>query len=202
MRRRKAGAAAFSAAPRLVFAAADLDQSGTIDLALVNSESNSTGILRNRLIGGANRLNLSGTETIPDQNFGIRSSILHPSVASIDAPSHVLEDAGAITVEVSGIERGYSSGPPLRITAVSSDSSSVTIDSSVNQSASDDSTARIVLVPVSDAVGSATVRVRIQTREPTAYLTMPTMGWWRTPSISRLRASMTRLRSRWVGIKL
>ncbi len=116
------GVIGFSIAPRLSFAAADLDASGTLDLALVNSESNSLKILNNTLVLGTRRVALSGTGTTTGLDFGVRFETLLPKLDSMGEPITILEDSAPVTVSLSGIARGRSAGPPLLVTASSSTS--------------------------------------------------------------------------------
>ncbi len=154
------GSAAFAVGPRLVFAGADFDRSGTIDLALINSESNLINVMTNGLIGGANRLTLNGAETIADQNFGLATIMLKPSMDSIPNVIHLLEDASALDVSLTGIHPGYSSGPPLQITALSSDESILQVQSVEYVGGA--STGKLKVKGVADANGAVTVRVLLR----------------------------------------
>ena len=114
------GVAEISVGPRLVFATADLDRSGTMDMALINSETNSLQILSNELIGGAHRMQLTGVGTTSNQNFGTRSQILRPRLDPIPGPVETLEDTASMSIPLTGIARGRSNGPPIRISVSSS----------------------------------------------------------------------------------
>jgi subtilisin family serine protease len=154
------GVAELSIGPRLVFDAADIDRSGTIDLALVNSETNALQILSNELIGGANRVQLNGVGTTRNQNFGTRSQILPPRLNSIAGPIELLEDSGSASIPLTGIARGRTSGPPLRITVSSSNPLLIpapTIDYTPGATEG-----RIQFSPAPDANGSAILQVVVR----------------------------------------
>ena len=153
------GVAEISIGPRLVFAAADLDRTGTIDLALINSETNSLQILNNELIGGAHRLQLSGVGTTNKQNFGTRTQILNPRLDPIAGPIEILEDVSA-SIPLTGIARGRSSGPPLRI-SVSSSNPTLIPTPSVNYVAGA-AEGRLNFPPASNANGTASLIVVVR----------------------------------------
>ena len=154
------GVAELSIGPRLVFDAADIDRSGTIDLALANSETNTLQILSNELIGGANRVQLNGVSTTRNQNFGTRSQILLPRLNSIAGPFELLEDSGSASIPLTGIARGRTSGPPLRITVVSPNP--LLIPSPTIDYAPGASEGRILFSPASDANGTAVLQVVVR----------------------------------------
>ena len=154
------GVAELSIGPRLVFDAADIDRSGTIDLALVNSETNTIQLLSNELIGGANRVQLNGVGTTRNQNFGTKSQILPPRLNSIAGPIELLEDSGSASIPLTGIARGRTSGPPLRITVVSPNP--LLIPSPTIDYAPGASEGRILFSPASDANGTAVLQVVVR----------------------------------------
>ncbi len=154
------GVAEISVGPRLVFAAADLDRTGTIDLALINSETSSLQILNNELIGGAHRLQLTGVGTTNNQNFGLKSQILKPRLDPIPGTVETLEDIVSESIPLTGIARGRSSGPPLRISAFSSNPMLIP-NPTINYVAGD-SKGRLNFSPAKDANGTASLSIVVR----------------------------------------
>jgi Tol biopolymer transport system component len=154
------GVAQISIGPRLVFAPGDFNQSGTIDLALINSESNSVKILNNELIDGAHRAQLTGTGTTDKKNFGIKSEILKPSMDPFISPIELLEDAAPLSIPMTGIKRGRVSGPPLRVTAISSNPAVIPHPSVVYTEGA--TTGRIEFAPSKDTQGQAMLSVMVR----------------------------------------
>lgn len=154
------GVAEISIGPRLVFATADLDRSGTMDMALINSETNSLQILSNELIGGAHRMQLTGVGTTGNQNFGIRSQTLKPRLDPISGPVETLEDTASVSIPLTGIARGRSSGPPLRVTVTSSNS--LLIPSPAVNYLAGASNGRIDFVPANNANGVSLLNVIVR----------------------------------------
>jgi subtilisin family serine protease/Tol biopolymer transport system component len=154
------GVAEISIGPRLVFATADMDRSGTMDMALINSETNSLQLLSNELIGGAHRMQLTGVGTTSNQNFGMRSQILKPRLDPISGPVETLEDTASVSIPLTGIARGRSSGPPLRVTVNSSNS--LLIPNPVVNYVTGAANGRIDFVPASNANGTALLNVVVR----------------------------------------
>lgn len=154
------GVAQIATGPRLVFAAGDFDRSGTVDLALMNSESNSLTILSNEWIDGAHRIQVTGVGTTNEKNFGIRSEILKPSMDPFISPIEVLEDASPLSISMTGIKRGRVVGPPLRVTAFSSNPSVVPHPSVAYTEGS--TTGRLAFATSKDAQGQAILSVVVR----------------------------------------
>ncbi|MCY2990635.1 MAG: FG-GAP-like repeat-containing protein, partial [Planctomycetota bacterium] len=66
------GVANFPGASQISLALGDLDGSGTVDIALANSQDNSVAVHLNTLVAGAHRLALTGTETVAGLDFGLQ----------------------------------------------------------------------------------------------------------------------------------
>ncbi|MCY2978322.1 MAG: FG-GAP-like repeat-containing protein [Planctomycetota bacterium] len=154
------GVAQISIGPRLVFATGDFNQSGTIDLALINSESNSLKILSNELIDGAHRTQLTGVGTTDKKNFGIRSEILKPSLDPFISPIELVEDAAPLTIPMTGIKRGRVIGPPLRVTSFSSNTAVIPHPSVAYTEGA--TTGQIAFAPSKDAQGQALLSVMVR----------------------------------------
>jgi len=153
------GVAQFSTAPRLAFAAGDFDKSSTTDIAIVNSLSDSLTIMRNTLVNGAHRIQLTGVENMSSLNFGTKSDVLLPQLAPIDNPTPILEDASQQTISLTGIAKGRSGGPALRITASSSQTS--VIETSTVQYTNLSATGSVLFSPVADASGTSIITVTV-----------------------------------------
>jgi hypothetical protein len=91
------------------------------DIAVVSRDFNSLRLLRNNLVNGAHRIQLTGVETVAGLNFGTRPDVLLPTINPIPNPESIVEDAPQQIVPLSGITLGRTGGPALRITATSSD---------------------------------------------------------------------------------
>ncbi|MCY2987439.1 MAG: S8 family serine peptidase, partial [Planctomycetota bacterium] len=65
------GAANFPGASQISLATGDLDRNGTVDMALANSLENSVSVNLNTLVGGSQRVLLTGTETVAGLDFGL-----------------------------------------------------------------------------------------------------------------------------------
>ena len=154
------GVAEISIGPRLVFATADLDGSKTIDMALINSETNSLQILRNDLIGGAHRMQLTGVGTTSNQNFGTKTQILKPRLDPISGPVEILEDTASASILLTGIVRGRASGPPLQVYVTSSNS--LLIPSPTVNYDTSTTNGKIDFIPASNANGVALLNIVVR----------------------------------------
>ena len=151
------GVAEFSTAPRLAFAAGDFDKSTTADIAIINSLSDSLKIMRNTLVNGAHRIQLTGVENVTNLNFGTRPDVLLPRLDPIDNPESLVEDAPQQTVTLNGIALGRIGGPALRITASSANTSIIptpTIDYVAGAT-----TGQLKFTPAKDASGQVAITV-------------------------------------------
>ncbi len=151
------GVAEFSTAPRLAFAAGDFDKSTTTDIAIINSLSDSLKIMRNTLVNGAHRIQLTGVENVANLNFGTRPDVLLPRMDPIDNPESLVEDAPQQTITLNGIALGRTGGPALRITASSGNASIIpnpTIDYVAGAT-----TGSLRFTPAKDASGLVAVTV-------------------------------------------
>ncbi|MFN7876508.1 MAG: FG-GAP-like repeat-containing protein, partial [Pirellula sp.] len=151
------GVAEFQTSPRLAFANADFDRNTTTDIALVNSLSDSLKILRNNLVNGAHRIQLTGVETVSALNFGTRPDVLLPTMNPIPNPESIVEDAPQQIVPLSGIALGRTGGPALRITATSSDAN-VIPNPTINYVAGQ-ATGEVRFTPSANRSGQVTVTV-------------------------------------------
>jgi CSLREA domain-containing protein len=113
------GTADFLGAWRISVAAGDLDHSRTPDLVVVNSQQNSVTVNLNAIVGGAQRMALTGVETVQAVDFGFQPVNAPPTLDLIADPSAVNEDSPELTVSLSGISAGVGDTQPLRVTASS-----------------------------------------------------------------------------------
>jgi hypothetical protein len=151
------GVAEFQTSPRLAFANADFDRNTTTDIALVNSLSDSLKIMRNNLVNGAHRIQLTGVETVSGLNFGTRPDVLLPTMNPIPNPESIVEDAPQQIVPLSGIALGRTGGPALQITA-SSANSAIIPNPSIDYVAGA-TTGSLRFTPAQDASGQVAITV-------------------------------------------
>ncbi len=151
------GVAEFSTAPRLAFAAGDFDKSSTADIAIINSLSDSLKIMRNTLVNGAHRIQLTGVENVANLNFGTRPDVLMPRMDPIDNPESLVEDAPQQTITLNGIALGRAGGPALRITA--SSSNTAIISTPTIEYVAGATTASLRFTPAQDANGQVAITV-------------------------------------------
>ena len=154
------GVGEFPIGARLSFAAGDLDGSGSLDLALINSETNSLKVLSNSLVAGAHRLQLNGTGTSSGRDFGLRFETLLPKLDPIVGPASILEDSASIKVALNGIARGRSSGPPLQLSATTN--SATLLATPTIEYVEGSAVGQLNLTPLPDAVGNAVVTVEVR----------------------------------------
>ena len=106
-------------ASRISVAAEDLDHNGTPDLAVVNSQQNSITVNLNAIVGGAQRLALTGVQTVQGVNFSFRPVNTPPTLNGPADPPAIHEDAREQRVALSGISAGVGDTQPLQVTASS-----------------------------------------------------------------------------------
>ncbi len=159
----------FTPGSRVAFDLRDLDNDGTLDIALTNSSSTTVKILSNRIIAGANRVPLSGTNSVMAQNFGMQSQILLPGVQSIVGPTQLPEDSGPRSLTLVGITKGLVRTSQLRVTASSSQPALVALQQQILTSSSN---LIFDIAPQPDASG--TVVIVFEIRDPGADQLMDT----------------------------
>ncbi len=153
------GVAEAEVSEQLSFAIVDLDSSGTVDLVIANSFDDTIEVLLNTLVDGAYRLALTGTEVVSGLDFGAKQDVLLPSIDVIPNPATVVEDSPLQTIALTGIAPARAGGPPLRITASSSNTDLVAQPGIDHVDGSDRAT--LSYTPLKDAFGQATITVTV-----------------------------------------
>ncbi len=153
------GVANFTGAAKVSLATGDLNRDGLVDLALANSGQNSVTVNLNAMVGGSRRLALNGVDSVAGQDFSFRPLNAPPTLDPIHDPLAVNEDAGPLTIALTGITAGSGESQPLRIQA-SSDNSGLVGDVSVLYN-SPDATGSLRLTLAPDQSGRAVITVQV-----------------------------------------
>ncbi|MCY2991008.1 MAG: S8 family serine peptidase [Planctomycetota bacterium] len=153
------GVANFLGASQISLATGDLDHNGTTDLAIANSTDNSVAVHLNRLLGGAQRLGLTGVETVTGVDFGFRLVNSVPTLDPLGNPGSLNEDAGPQTITLGGITAGAGETQVLRVTVGSSNAaliSTVTVNYT-----SPAATGTLTFTPTADQFGQTVITVTV-----------------------------------------
>ena len=155
------GAADFPGASRISVAVADLDQDRdrTPDLVVVNSQQNSITVNLNAIVGGAQRLALTGIQAVQDVNFSFRPVNAPPTLDAPADPPASNEDAPEGKVPLSGISAGIGDTQPLWVTA-SSDNLALITTVTVDY-ISPSTTGALRFTPLPDQSGRAVITVTV-----------------------------------------
>ena len=132
---------------------------GTVDIVALPKSSTEITVLKNTLINGGHRINLTGTNDIVGLDFQTRPAVLPPMMDSIDSPPPIVEDAGAQQILLTGIRKGRADGPELQFTATSSDPS--IIPNPTITPTADPMQANLQFSSVLNAIGDAVIAVRV-----------------------------------------
>ncbi len=132
---------------------------GTVDIVTIPQQTDTLHVLKNRLVDGAHRVALTGLNTIDGLDFIIKPSILPPSFDPIADPTPIVEDSPEQSVTLTGITKGRALGPPLQITATSSNTELIPDPVVDHQDGS--TTATLRYTPVLDASGETTITVTV-----------------------------------------
>ncbi len=160
------GLGQFALAQRMPLVLANFDQDrsapngeGTIDIVSIPQQADRVHVLLNSLVDGTHRVELTGLNNVSGLDFIVTPARLAPRLDPILSPIPIPEDSAAQVVTLTGIAKGRSDGPPLRITATSSDPSLIP-DPSTDY-VDGDATAILSYEPSQDANGVATITVRV-----------------------------------------
>ncbi len=172
------GVGEFGLATRMPLVLGDFDRKpsssggvGTLDIVAVPATAQTElNVLLNSLVKGSHRVQLNGTNQFNNLDFIVRPARLLPSMNPIADPQPIVEDAPQQSVTLSGIAKGREGGPPLRITAASSDPT-VIPNPSVAYTAGE-SSAVLTYTPVANASG--TVAITVTTTDAGADQTLDT----------------------------
>ena len=137
----------------------DLDGNGTIDVAVANGEASNISVMTNTVVAGAQRVDLTGTETVTGLNFGIELLTNPPTLDAISNPSAINEGAGQQTIVLTGITAGAGESQPLAVT-VSSSNTALIPTPTVNYT-SPNTTGTLSYTPVAYQSGSAVITVTV-----------------------------------------
>ncbi len=160
------GLGQFSLAQRMPLVIANFDNdhsgpggAGTNDIVTIPRQSDTLHVLRNTLVNGSYRVALTGANQIDDLNFVTQPARLSPSLNVIVDPVPILEDSSQQIIPLSGIAKGRSAGPPLRIVASSSNPDLIS-DLIVNH-LDGNSIGSLAYTPIANASGQATIAVTV-----------------------------------------
>jgi subtilisin family serine protease len=153
------GAGNWKLPARVSLAVGDVDRNGIVDLAVVISEANKAAVHLNALVGGAQRLALTGVETETGIDFGFQPVNAPPTLDGIADLAAINEDAGQQTVTLSGISAGVGELQPLRVTA-SSDHPELVASVAVDYT-SPAAVGAIRFAPLPDRSGRAVITVTV-----------------------------------------
>jgi hypothetical protein len=131
---------------------------GTLDIVTIPQRTDTLHVLNNKLVNGSRRVALTGTNSISGLDFIIKSAILSPSFDEITNPAAIVEDSTEQTIQILGIKKGRATGPALRFTAKSSNTSLVASPSVSFVDGSASATLRYTTLP--NANGTTVVTVR------------------------------------------
>ena len=142
----------------------DIDLDGDEDLVILQPERDggTLYIEENSAIAGSFRVTLQSSQELGDLNFGIVDSGDLNQVPTLDliGDLSIVEDADNQTLKLSGITAGGSESQALRVMTVSGTSG--LIPNPVVTYSSSDETGSIQFAPVTDAFGTATIRVTVE----------------------------------------
>ena len=160
------GLGQFSLAQRMPLVLADFDQDGsgpggqnTVDIVAIPRQTDTLHVLRNTLINGAHRVELSGVNQVSGLDFVIKPAAIPPALDPIADPAAVVEDAGEQIIGLTGIAAGRAGGPALQVNA-SSGNANLIPDPAITY-AEGSSTATLRFTPVANANGTAEITVRV-----------------------------------------
>ncbi len=131
---------------------------GTIDIVTIPQQTDTLHLLTNHLVNGSHRVQLTGTNRIPNLDFIIKPAILPPSFDQIANPAPIVEDGTEQSVGITGIVKGRTTGPPLQFSVTSSNPA--LIASPTREFADGSTEATIHYTPVANANGTAVITVR------------------------------------------
>ncbi|MCY2987295.1 MAG: tandem-95 repeat protein [Planctomycetota bacterium] len=153
------GVANFPDASQISLATGDLDQNGTMDLAVVNSTDDSVAIHLNSLVGGAHRLGLTGIETITGRDFGFQLVNSLPTLDPLANPGSLNEDAVQQTIPLGGITAGAGEAQVLRVTASSGNTALISLVSVDYTSPA--ATGTLTFAPTAEQFGQTVITVTV-----------------------------------------
>lgn len=157
------GLGQFALAQRMPLAVADFDSHsstpGTLDIVAIPRLTETIHLLKNTLVDGAHRVELTGTNEIVGLDFVLRPAELAPALDPISNPNPIIEDSPEQIVILEGIAKGRTGDVPLMITAESDDPQLIPNPVVDHQPGS--ATASLRYTPAADSSGSATITVTV-----------------------------------------
>ncbi|MDZ4851297.1 MAG: VCBS repeat-containing protein, partial [Pirellulaceae bacterium] len=160
------GLAQFTLAQRMPLVVANFDNdtsgpggTGTIDIVTIPQLTDTLYVLKNTLVNGTHRVELTGLNRAVGLDFIIKSAILPPTLNAIANPAAILEDAGQQTISLSGIARGRAGTTPLSFIATSSQPS--IIPNPTVQYTDLSTTGALHFTPVANASGTSVITVTV-----------------------------------------
>ena len=173
--------------------AADFNGDGAFDLAVANGQANSVSVLANTVIAGANRVAITGTQTVSNLDFGVQSMAATVGIALRGAnPTHASSVQFALTFSeaVTAVDATDFTviGPGLSgasVTGVTGSGAAYTVTASTGTGSG---TLSLGISPSTDIMGSANNRLNptptttacyvVDKTPPTSAITFPTAAWY------------------------
>src|SRR5262249_31147911 len=130
-----------------------------LDIVVADSAKNSITVQQNKLVGGPQRLTLSGIDTVTGADFAFQALNLPPTLSPIANPPAVNEDSPPITVNLAGISAGTGENQPLKVSVISNNPTLIVSATPQYQSPATTGSVQLTFGP--DQSGQATIMVTV-----------------------------------------